>query len=327
MRVGSNPEKSNPKLEIKNHHRVIMPVYIPNLEGYFKDALKILETSLHSLFLTLPKYTVVTIIDNNSCAEVKHVLETYRTSGKIDKLIINASNQGKIDAIIGAARACYEPLITFTDADVFFKNGWFEEAIKIFTAYPECGMVSYTPDPVKLLGFTDSTLLYALFNRKRCQINSDSQERDFFANSIGIAPHIYYAGHHKGKLSALNRDGVIGVIGAHHFVCTLNRNFLENVPKRASMQKITGNSEIHYIDKPVDKRGFLKLSTPNDMVYHLGNVWEPWMANSIQQGSAFDYTLPKLRSKGPLAFLPYRVRNKLVSLFFRTDFRKLLTKF
>ena len=39
MRIGTNPAKTNNKIEAHSYHRVIVPVFIPNLEeDYFKES-------------------------------------------------------------------------------------------------------------------------------------------------------------------------------------------------------------------------------------------------------------------------------------------------
>ena len=75
MRQGSNPNK-----EINNEgsffiHQIIVPVYIPNEEDYFKDALKILKTCLNSLFNTIHDRTYITIVNNGSCESVVNYLD------------------------------------------------------------------------------------------------------------------------------------------------------------------------------------------------------------------------------------------------------------
>ena len=50
MRVGLNPNRDK-LLPISDYlHQIIIPVYIPNQEDYFKDSLKILKLCLASLF-------------------------------------------------------------------------------------------------------------------------------------------------------------------------------------------------------------------------------------------------------------------------------------
>ena len=52
MRIGFNPNKDKIKEVDEYFHQVIIPVYIPNKHGYFKDSFQILVHSLESLFKT-----------------------------------------------------------------------------------------------------------------------------------------------------------------------------------------------------------------------------------------------------------------------------------
>ena len=43
MRIGLNPHKDKLQEESDYIHQVIIPVYIPNMDGYFKDVFEILK--------------------------------------------------------------------------------------------------------------------------------------------------------------------------------------------------------------------------------------------------------------------------------------------
>src|SRR5688572_6709545 len=104
MRTGENPAKGNNKLDHRNYHRVLVPVYIPNLEGYFEQAVEVLRICLESLALTIHDRTAITVIDNASCPEAKALLQEVFAAGKIHALISNSENLGKVDALLSAAR-------------------------------------------------------------------------------------------------------------------------------------------------------------------------------------------------------------------------------
>ena len=46
MRIGFNPHKDMPNEVSSYTHQVVIPVYIPNQEGYFKDSSRILQLCL-----------------------------------------------------------------------------------------------------------------------------------------------------------------------------------------------------------------------------------------------------------------------------------------
>ena len=43
MRIGFNPNKDKKLIKSDDFHQVIIPVYIPNNKGYFKDSFIILK--------------------------------------------------------------------------------------------------------------------------------------------------------------------------------------------------------------------------------------------------------------------------------------------
>jgi hypothetical protein len=65
MRIGTNPEKKKNKIPIDSYHRVIIPVYIPHFNGYFKDSFNVLKLCLDSLLKTVHLKTRITIYNNN----------------------------------------------------------------------------------------------------------------------------------------------------------------------------------------------------------------------------------------------------------------------
>ena len=95
MRLGFNPEKDKVKKVDDFFHQVIIPVYIPNHEGYFKDSFKILKYSLESLIKTShsKSYTNIEIlvIDDGSrdnyaeaiCNKYSNCTYFYKENGRL----------------------------------------------------------------------------------------------------------------------------------------------------------------------------------------------------------------------------------------------------
>ena len=75
MRVGTNPNKINDTITSDHLHQVIIPLYIPNQEGYFKDVFEIFKLCLESLLLTVHNKTRITIYNNNSHLDVKKYID------------------------------------------------------------------------------------------------------------------------------------------------------------------------------------------------------------------------------------------------------------
>ena len=326
MRIGQNPGKENSALEMTTYHRIIIPVYIPNFEGYFQDAEKIFNICITSLLKSLHSGCAISVINNACCDTITAKLRLLKDEGKIDRLIDANKNKGKIDPLISEMRSSYEPLITVADADVLFKSNWLIQVEKLFKAIPECGMVGHLPDPKKFKGFNATTLLSTLGKAKHEMVDY-KDELVRFAQSIGEPEESYV----ETEIKVFEKNGVKSVIGAHHFSTTLRKEYLEMVPGHPSLKKITGNSESHYIDKPVDKIGFLRLSTRYPVVYHMGNVFESWMDSELNNQkemdtNEFEFSTPESAKRTAIGKLPYKIRTILETLLFRTPVYKLVQK-
>ncbi len=327
MRIGNNPTKEDTGLELATYHRIILPVYIPNFENYFKDSERIFKACINSLLASVHPKCAISIINNGCNSEILNYLRELRDQHKIDRLIDAAENRGKIDPLIGEIRATYEPYITVADADVLFKPNWITEVESIFKHIPVCGMVGHLPDPKKYKGFNATTLLHTLLLGKLGKEKvSFLDELNVFAKSIGEAPEGYV----QQEIYTCKLGGIKTAIGAHHFSATLRREFLVHVPEKPSLKKITGNSEYHYIDRPVDEGAYLRLSPIKPVVWHMGNVWEDWMETSVALDGTF--IEPKAQTqilpakKSFTNALPYKVRTLAESLIFRTSVKKLIDK-
>ncbi|MGH9846613.1 MAG: glycosyltransferase family A protein [Blastocatellia bacterium] len=316
MRVGANPAKSQTGLGGYGLHRIIVPVYIPHLEGYFEHAIEVLRLCLESLRITASKKAAITVV-SNGCAPV--AVEELKRLEWIDQLILNQQNRGKIDAAVTAARGSYEPLVTITDCDVLFRDGWIEAVEEVFQTFPECGYVCPFPSPAGAWHHTSATLLGAL---ARAELGYekvvDNADLDRFAHSIGRLD--LYKPEHRNAQLIVRRQGRIACIGAGHFTCTLRREVLAGMPGEPSLKAIEGQSELRWLDLPPDAMGFWRLSTPRAWVHHMGNIPEPWMheelAALLEQGvadadGARDLPPARLRWMGKI---PVTIRRKIARL-------------
>ncbi|MFD0762124.1 glycosyltransferase family A protein [Lutibacter aestuarii] len=303
MRIGINPAKENKEISIESYHRVVIPVYIPNLEeAYFKDGLKILKLCIESLLTTIHKKTRVSLINNACCDEVTFYLNMmYEQNSQIDQLLNSKVNLGKVNALYSAIKSNLEPLITVADADVLFLNDWQNQVEDIFRFYPEAGMVSPVPSIGSLKGkFLKSTLGFAFLNRSiKLEKVKNFEAIKNFQNSIGKTNKL---DRETTKYYTTEKNKKKVVLGCGHFMVTLKASVFNNSPKEPSKYKIVGGSEKQYIDSPNDKSGFLKLATVDNYGYHLGNKYECWMYNefsnvlnkgNISKDSDYDFNVSK----------------------------------
>lgn len=314
MRIGRNPAKDGPELSGYGRHRIIIPVYIPRLDGYFEHSLEVLKLCLESLKLSVAGKANVTIVSNGSSPEVVAELDRQYRQGWIDQLLLNRENRGKVDAVVSAARGAFEEFITISDCDVLFKIGWLRAVENIFHNFPECGFVSPMPTPNMLWRHTSATILGGLA-RRELAAEKIVPEEDLlrFAKSIG-SPDLFKQQHKESQFT-VRRNGVTACVGCGHFVCTIRKVVLKGMPEQASQMAIEGKSEELWLDRPPDKLGLWRLATTKAYVYHMGNSPEAWMREELGKPSSPEAEYPHAPANGNLmveapraSVIPYRLR-------------------
>ena len=328
MRIGQNPEKSNVELSTDILHRIIIPVYIPNLEeDYFKDGLDILKLCIDSLLNTIHDKTRVSIINNGCCDVIIQYLETlYRDCDEVDQLFNSKINLGKVNALYSVIKSCQEPIITVTDSDVMFLPKWQKACEEVLNDFPEAGMVSPVPSSLGYANaFINSTIYYAFFKGKlkfSKVVNTEGLLN--FQKSIGR--EMYNEHHLENYLTVSNKKSK-AVISCGHFVATFRAEVFENSPQQICKEKIVGGSENKYLDFPNDNGGYLRLATLDNYAYHLGNVKEDWMFKKLQDDLSNQKLEPlKTFSKGKslkkYQYFIGKVLHRLCLVKFRKQFFK-----
>lgn len=314
MRVGFNPHKDQPQQESDYFHQVVIPVYIPNEEGYFKDSFEIFKLCLDSLFKTIHKKTYITIVNNGSCDVVIAYINKLFLDGEIQE-IINTSNIGKSNAIVKGIVGCDFSLITVTDADVLFLKYWQRETYTVFEAFPRTGVVCPTPSSRSLRTYT-ANIYWDLFFSKRLHF-SKVENRDalkMFADSVGNAA--FYNEIQLQKYLTVSHNQTKAVVGAGHFIATYRGEVFNNLESRFSKYKLGGDSEGKFLDLPVVKKGFWRLSTVDNYTYHMGNSIEDWMYDEVSKLEKQEHILDfKLVPYYPNAKWLYYLKTKLFGKF------------
>lgn len=285
MRIGTNPEKNSKNLAVENYHRIIVPVYIPHFEGYFKEAFEVFKLCIESLLLTIHEKSRITIYNNNCHEEVKkYIDEKYLNSEFIDQVFHSKENLGKINAILAASKGNLEPLITITDADVLFKHNWQKAVEAVFCGFSEAGMVSPVPSSKAFSIYTANNWTYSLF--KGQLFFDDVLEPDAlikFDQSLGNQKKLYNPIHLKKYLVLKNKKNKTeAVMGCGHFVATLRREVFDKGTSDPAFVKIQNGVEGKFIDIPNQELGYLRLATKNNFAFHMGNTIESWMLDEFQ---------------------------------------------
>lgn len=280
MRVGSYSQRDDPGLDGYGRHRIVMPVFVPHLEGYFAHALEMLDLCLRSLHATIPAQARLTIVANGCDPRVVERLLAERERGWVDQVLINHANRGKVDAVVGVFRGSFEPYVTVTDADVLFLPGWLQATEDVFRAFPACAAVAPSPNPAHTWSRTSATVLSAMLRGALgWEQVTPKLDLDLFAASIG-RPDFFKPEHYASQLVVRNGQER-ACVGCGHFVLTLHRSVLGAMPTGPSLMAVTGDSEERWLDEPPEQLGHWRLSTPKAWVHHMGNQPEDWMREQV----------------------------------------------
>ena len=316
MRLGSNPNKQVDQEEQSNYlHQVIVPVYIPNEEGYFVDALKILKICIDSLCNTVHDRTYITVVNNGSCSKVVHYLDSLFSEKKIHELI-QTDNIGKINAVFKGLAGNNIPLVTITDADVLFLSDWQTETMNIFCHIPKAGVVGIVPQFKMYTTLSGNTLFDNLFSKKLKFLplkNPDAIVH--FYDSIGWGRD-YNQDYLKLGLG-LENDVVKCFIGAGHFVATYKKDIFDEIVTFIGGKKVAGIGEA-YIDTKGLKKDYWRLSTQGNHAYHMGNVYEDWMVAPPKKDTLSNYSnihfAKRKKMNKIIFFIKNRIIKKLISM-------------
>lgn len=292
MRKGTNPAKlDDNKVENDCFHQIIVPVYLPELTGYYEQGLDILKICLDSIYLTVHDKTFISVINNGSCEAVKTYLDDCLKAKKIHE-VIHTTAIGKINGIAKGLSGHDFDLVTITDADVLFVNGWQKAVYDIYEAFPKAGMVCTTPQSKRLRYLTENIYFDNLFNSKlKFRTVQNPQALFRFAKSIDN-PNLFKHIHLK-KILSIKKNEITAVVGAGHFSATFRKEQIKHLKKVKTIDKISPENDKKHIDLPSIKKGFWRLSTYDNFTYHLGNSIDTWVKNEFKSLKKEKYNFRK----------------------------------
>jgi hypothetical protein len=321
MRIGNNPHKDKETTHANYLHQIVIPVYIPNLEAYFKDSFQILQLCIHSLLETIHDKTFITIVNNGSCLEIRNYLDNLYENNKIHE-IIHTENIGKLNAILKGISGNNIPYVTISDSDVLFCSKWQEETIKIFHSFKKSGVVGITPQFKMYEANCGNLLVENYFSKKlKFTIVEEPHGLEKFYESIGWAKN-YNQDYLKLNLTIQNSN-CKAIVGSGHFVATYKKDVFAEIPTFFGY-KMGGDSE-GFLDKVAMKKGLWRLTTTGNFAYHMGNAFEDWMSEIESKNSnVFDYSLYKQnKTLKNISNIEYFIKNRLFNrLFFSKRFFK-----
>jgi hypothetical protein len=312
MRIGYNPHKDQPQEEPDYLHQIIIPVYIPNNEGYFQDSFTIFKICLSSLFATIHNKTFITIVNNGSGSFVKDYLDELLKQNRIHE-VIHTQNIGKLNAILKGLAGNNIELVTITDADVLFLPNWQNETAKVFTQVPKAGVVGIVPQFKNYEVNCGTVIFDNFFNRNLKFIPvKNKQALIHFYDSIGW-DRSYNQDYLKYNLGLEIHADLKVLAGSGHFVATYKKDIFQEITSYIGY-KLGGNSE-GYLDKAPLKKGYWRLTTYDNYAYHMGNTFEDWMKIDQQQENANQYPSTNFSKNKTQNRISYFIKNRVFIKF------------
>ncbi len=313
MRLGENPSKGLAAGDDKFVHHVLMPVHIPNHEGYYERSFEVLSLSLESLRKTIHQKTSICVINNGSSQKVRDWLNEQHLAGHIHELI-HTGPVGKLCAVIKGLVGITSELVTIADADVMFLPGWQEETAKIFKKCPKAGVVGLVPQ-FRMHGYLNGKMIWdQWFGGKMRFIPIKNVEAiKHFYRSIGWGDN--YNPDYLERILGMKYGDTTILAGSGHFVATYRRELFADMPTQGGLK--LGGNVMHPIDCQPRDRGFWRVTTYDNFAYHMGNVPEDWMPQSIQDMPQCDAVPMTGFSTGRKASRIYITIDRLVNRLLR----------
>ncbi len=326
MRVGLNPERDKLLSSSNYIHQVIIPIHIPNNEGYFKESFQILKFCLQSLFKTCHPNTFISLINNGCNAEVSAYLEGLFRENKIQE-VVQTSKIGKLNAILKGISGHNIPMVTIADADVLFLSNWQNASYAIFNAFPKTGVVGLTPQ-FKLYEYFSGNALFDNFFSKKLKYTrvKNSVALQMFYKSIGWEEN-YNREYLNWNLS-LSNNNIDALLGSGHYVATYRREIFDTIKSYIGVQLGLGSEQ--YLDDAPLKYDLWRLTTAENYAYHMGNVEEIWMQKELGKLHKADKVLNvvKLAENLKTSMLTYTFKNRFFVKFLSSKkLKKLFYKF
>jgi hypothetical protein len=275
MRIGQNPAKSINAVAQPKKVTVTMVTHVPFVGGYHQESLDILEASLTSLSEHTQHPYDLMVFDNASGREVREYLLDAQAHGRIQYLLLSEQNVGKAGAwnvLFGAAQGEY---VAYADSDVYFYPGWLSALMQVMEVFPKAGMITGMPllNPEE---FSSSTLRWAgLHPEFKLERGHLLPWDDFWrhAGTLGGDQEKARAFYDRHESICLYANDHKYYVGAGHFQFLAPRKVLQQVLPIPSNRPM---GEVRQLDIAIDESGYLRLSTSEWWVEHIGNSLRGW---------------------------------------------------
>jgi glycosyltransferase involved in cell wall biosynthesis len=272
MRAGQNPAKFLER-QVSKPERITVAIltHIPYLHGYYAESLDVLKLSLRSLRENTSLPYNLMVFDNASGEETRTFLYASYQTREIDYLILSKENIGKgkaWDIIFGAAPG---EIIAYADSDVYFNQGWLQEAMQILETFPRVGMVTCRPMRTYTEGHT-ATIEWA-------QADPEARvDHGSYADWETIREHDVNLGQEEDAVRQryegtsdvlIQYRGIQAYAGAAHWQFLAYKRVLNQfIP--LGIERPLGDDR--KLDDALNQSKYLRLMTTEPLVRHLGNT-------------------------------------------------------
>jgi hypothetical protein len=275
MRIGQNPSKAKGSPAYKPARVGIATLtYIPALEGYFREALDVINVHLASLRASLDQDCDLHVFDNGSCPEVVDYLEDQWRAGLIDWLSLSHHNLGKNGALNWIFAAMPNEFIAYSDSDVFYRKGWLEASLKIFDSFKCAGMVSAQPvffDFLRGQGTTAEQIDAAGDGLSVTTIKPRSEIVEEYCDGINASEDLRRKFREQELQVAVNETvGERAVTTATDMQFMLSKEVASKLVPLPIAGALTARDAID-IPLGIEQLGYWLLSTIEPLVWHMGN--------------------------------------------------------
>jgi len=274
MRVGIKPVKNRYPVYSPKPLGVASITFAPVLEGFFREAREVIEVHLQSIRQTVGNDADVLVFDNNSCDEIANFLKDQYAAGIIDWLILSRHNLGKTGALNWIFSALPNEYLTYTDSDVLFRAKWVERSLEIFDSFERVGLVSAQPafyDHIP--GVIETTS--QISNMSDVRLSAEEPFADALAEycrGIGASEEVKQRLAKNRLHVATNLNtGVRAVVGSTHMQFMLRKELARKLVP-LPVTHVLDSSDDAEINRRMESLGYLQLSLPDPLVYHLGNT-------------------------------------------------------
>jgi len=271
MRIGQNPAKFIESVPQPARVTVAVISYIPFLSGYYAQSLDVFKACLNSLWAHADLPYDLLVFDNASCPEVREWLSEQHEAGKIQYLVLSDKNLGKAAAWNFVFAAAPGEIIAYADADIYFEQGWLSALVNVLDTFPRAGMVTGIPmwSPEQ---FSTATIEWAqttdgvTLERGKLLVWEDLWKH---AQSVGMSEEDARKTYEEMENLQVTYQGVQCYIGAGHFQFAARKSALQEVIPIPAARPM---GQVRRLDVAINEKGYLRLSTKDWWVRHMGNV-------------------------------------------------------